>query len=168
MSDQKIAYGASVQVTISPASLATSANFAAGRASDAIVNTSNKFLDAKVAGVITVGTTPTTNTQIQIWVYASLNDTPLYPDSITGSDADKTFTSASIRNSSCRLGASIVVDSNTSNRPYPFALFSVASLFGGSLPTHWGIFITHNTAVNLNATPGNHAIYYTPEYGTVT
>jgi hypothetical protein len=39
------------------------------------------------------------------------------------------------------------------------APISVASLFGGICPQAFSVFVTHNTAVALNATAGNHAIY---------
>ena len=152
-------YAASASITISPASLATSSTRTAGVESDVISNASNLYVDALVAGKITTGTSPTVNKQIDIWVYAQLDDTPSYPDVIDGTASAETITSENVRNSAMRLAASITVDA-TSDRPYYVAPFSVAALFGGVLPQRWGLFIAHDTAVNLNSTSGNHAFSY--------
>ena len=41
------------------------------------------------------------------------------------------------------------------------ALAGVAALFGGWMPPSYVVFVTHNTAVNLDSTSGNHFIWYT-------
>ena len=56
--------------------------------------------------------------------------------------------------------AVISVTAATSDIGYAFAPFSVASRFGGVMPKYWGLFVTHNTGVNLNATGGNHVFSY--------
>ena len=58
-----------------------------------------------------------------------------------------------------KLAASLVIDS-TSNRDYFFGPVSIASLFGGSLPKFWGVFVAHDTAVALNATGAQHVLSY--------
>ena len=60
-----------------------------------------------------------------------------------------------------KLGASITVPAATSDVAYPVQPFSVAQLFGGIMPQFWGLFVAHNTGVNLNATGGNHVLNYT-------
>lgn len=165
MATFNLAYGSttdSTALTLTLASLATSSTLVTGRASTAVVNTSDLFLDALISGQITVGTTPTANTQIQIWAYAPLKivtSTVTYPDSITGTDAAKTMTSVAIKNR-LKLVDVIAVASTTSNRAFHFGPASLAHVFNGVLPTHWGVFVTHNTGVNLNATAGNHWIHY--------
>ena len=164
--DVTLSRGASAALTISLASLASSATFVAGQESTAIAS-ANPTIDYLLGGKITVGTTPTINTQIQVWVYGSVNDTPTYPDVLDGTDSVETITSAGIRNAALALAAVMDVDATTSDRAYWFAVRSVAALFGGVLPKNWGIFVTHNTGVNLNATAGNHVINYTPVFGNV-
>jgi hypothetical protein len=166
MADVKTAYGSSSALTITLASLASSSGLTAGRASTAIDNTTNKYLDYIASGKVTTGTSPTAARSILVYVYGSMNDTPDYPDGITGSDAAKTMTSADIRNSGLVLAAAITTDS-TSNRTYPIRPFSVASCFGGKLPKFWGLFVVHDTGVALHATGSNHAFYSTPVYETV-
>lgn len=167
MSNFKIEYAASSALTISPASLASDGTLLAGRESTAWDNTSNKYLDLLIAGKITTGTSPTAAKNIEIWAYGQLEDTPLYPDTITGSDSARTLTSRDILYATLRLVAAIPVDA-TSNRGYPFGPVSVAALFGGVLPKRGGIWVVHNTVAALHATGGNHAVYITPVYATVT
>lgn len=164
--DVTLKRGSSAALTITLASLATSSTFVAGRESTAI-STGEPTIDYLLAGTIMVGTTPTAGTQIQVWAYGSFSDTPTYPDTIDGSDSAETITSIGIRNAALALAAVMDVDATTSDRAYYFAPRSVAALFGGVLPKTWGIWVTHNTGVNLNATGGNHVISATPVYMNV-
>lgn len=166
MADVKIEYGSSAAYTITLASLASDSNKLAGRESTAVSNTSNKYLDYLIAGKITTGTSPTAGDVIEVWAYASLDDTPTYPDVFDGTDSNETVTSENVKFSALKLIASIAVDS-TSDRTYPFGPVSLASLYG-AVPKHHGVFVVHNTDVNLNSTGGNHSISYTPVYQTVT
>jgi hypothetical protein len=163
--DVTLKRGASAAMTITLASLATSATRVAGRESTAIP-TAEPAIDYQVGGKITTGTTPTVSTQIDIWVYGSVEDTPTYPDVLDGTDSDETFSSENMRNTAMRHLHTIVVDA-TSDRTYWFGPLSIAAVFGGQLPKHWGLFVTHSTAVNLNSTGGNHAIYYRPVYANI-
>lgn len=161
--DIKAKFGSSAAFTITLASLATDSDKTAGRESAVIDNSSNLYLDALVGGKITTGTSPTANKSIDIWVYAAIDDTPTYPDVLDGTDSDEDFSTPERRNAAVRLGATAIVTS-TSDTAYWFAPFSVAALFGGVLPKRWGLFVTHDTGVNLNSTGGNHALSYTPVY----
>lgn len=157
MSDVKIEYAADAQLTITLASLATSSTLVAGVESDAIDNTSNKYLDYLLSGKITTGTSPTDARQIEVWVAAPINDTPTWPDVLDGTGSAETFTSVGIKRASARL-AQVMDTDNTSDRTYPFTQISVAALFGGVCPAKFVVFVTHNTGVNLNSTSGNHEI----------
>lgn len=166
MSTIKNAYGSSVAHTITLASLATDSSLLTGRAGTAIDETTNLYLDEILAGFIETGTSPTVGTEIDVYVYGSLDDTPNYPDGVTGTDAGKGVTNTGILNSGFKLAASMII-SATNNIKYPFGPISVASLFGGVLPKKWGVFVVHNTGVNLNSTGGNHEVVSTPVYATV-
>jgi hypothetical protein len=165
MASVKTAYGSSAALTITLASLASSSTLVAGRASTAVSNTTNLYRDYLLAGVIRAGTTPTAG-QINVYVYGSFNDTPVYPDAITGTDAAKTITSTDIRNSGLVLIASITTDTTT-GRDYPMAARSIANCFGGVLPKNWGVWVTHSMVAALDATGGNHVLSYTGVYETV-
>ncbi len=159
MSTIKIAYAASATITISLASIATSATFVAGAESTVLDNTTNLYVDAIVGGKITVGTTPTINTQILVYVFTPIDSTPTYPDVMDGTDSTETLTSVGMGRAFLKLGAVLDVDATTSDKAYPFT-FTVAQLFGGAMPSRWSLFVAHNTGVNLNATGGNHVIKF--------
>ena len=161
MATTTINYSSNTTITCSVASVATSSTFVAGQESNEIDNTTNKYMDALVQGKITVGTTPTANTNIAIYVWGadtSLATTPI--DVLDGTDSVETLTNTGILASALKLGAIITVTATTSNVTYNFAPFSVASKFGGVMPKFWGLFVTHNTGVNLNSTSGNHAFSF--------
>lgn len=150
-------YRASSDLTISLASLASSATWVAGRESSEYDNSSNLDIDARLAGKITVGTTPTTATQIIVWVVAEQKDAT-YPDVLDGTDSAETWTNVEMRDACARVAAVINVVSTTSDLAYPFECGSIAALFGGFMPKKFVVFVAHNTGVNLNATGGNHVI----------
>jgi hypothetical protein len=166
MSDFKLAYAASSALTITLASLASDTAILVGRESTAWDNSSNKYLDLLLGGKITTGTSPTAARAIEVWAYAQVEDTPTYPDGITGSDSGRTLTSRDILFASLRLAASLTVTAN-SNVAYWMGPISIASLFGGVLPKKGGVWVAHNTVAALHATAGNHALYIQPVYATV-
>lgn len=161
MATVTVSYAAPASITISPENVASSSTWVAGVESDAISNATNLYVDALVSGFWTCGTTPTSGTAVNVYVYAQHDDTPTYQDVFDGTSSAETVTSASILAGATRLLGSIVIDSATSNRAYYLAPTSVASLFGGQLPKRWGLFIAHNSGVNSNSTSGNHGWKYT-------
>lgn len=161
MATVTISYGTPGTITISPASLATSSDFTAGRESTAVDNSTDKYVDVLVSGKVTVGTTPTANTTINVYVYAQHDDTPTYQDVFDGTDSAETVTSSGVLNGVVRLLGVLTVSATTSDRTYFLAPTSVAQIFGGIMPKRWGLFVSHNTGVNLNATAGNHEFKYT-------
>lgn len=143
-------------LTLTLAALGTNAAavYLAGQASTAVNNTTNLDLDHLLSGVITVGSVaPTVSRSINIYAYAPVSvaaGVPTYPDSITGTDAAKTMTSANVQTSALRFVASITIDA-TASRAYSFAPVSIASLFGGVLPKFWGVFVAHDTGQTLTS-----------------
>lgn len=163
MATQTINYSSNTTITIGLATtpLASSSSFIAGRESNEIDNTSNKYVDALVQGKITVGTTPTVNTYINVYVWGS--DTSLATtaiDTLDGTDSDETLTNTGVLYSALRLGAVVTIGATTSNITYDVSPFSVAQLFGGVMPKFWGLYVAHNTGTALNSTAGNHAFSY--------
>lgn len=151
-------YGSWTTITASLASLASSSTFVAGVESTVIDNSSNKFVDAQVAGFITTGTTPTVG-QIRIYGLSRLDNTPTYPDVFDGTDSAETVTSAGLGVAFLKGPIIIVMDSTTSNIDYPFT-FLLSQIFGPVIPEFWSLFIAHNTVAALNSTGGNHVIKY--------
>ena len=155
MSTVTVNYSSNTAITMDLANLGSSSTFVAGRECSEIDNTSTKYVDATVRGSISVGTTPTANTQIAVYVWGadtSLGTTAI--DTLDGTDSAETLTNVGILYA-LRLGASIQVPATTSDVAYPVLPFSVAALFGGVLPKFWGLFVAHNTGVNLRNTGVN-------------
>lgn len=152
-----LTYSAAQTLTISPASLATSATFIAGQESTEVDNTSNVYMDALVTMLITVGTTPTANTIIQPYCWGnhvSLVTTPL--DVLDGADSAESITNLGVLQSFLRAAPPGVCSAATSNVGLNM-YFSVCAVLGvPCLPPFWGIYLAHNTGVNLHATAGNH------------
>jgi hypothetical protein len=163
MATFKAVYPADSQaITITLASLASSSTFLAGAESGAISNRSTLDLDHILSGKIRVGTTPTINTQIQVWVVPLLklvSATVTYPDVMDGTASAETWTSAGVRDGSGVLVKTLSVDATTSDRDYYFGGISLAAIFG-SVPSDYVVYVTHNSGVALNATGTNHELYY--------
>lgn len=122
--------------------------------------------DVRHSGKVRVGTSPTSGTQIQIYLVPSENGTN-WPDVFTGSAGAFTNTSAGVRDGACKLAAILNVDSTTTGRDYYYD-FSAAQLFGGTLPQQYQVFVSHNTGVALDGTAGNHTWQYVPQYNHVS
>ena len=166
MASVKTSYGTPTNSSGGLTSLATSSDWTAGYEWFVIDNSSELALDYEVEGGITVGTTPTSGTQIRIYVVASYNAST-WPDVFDGTPSAETVTSAGVRDGFTTLARVLSVDSTTSNRTYYFR-FPLRSLFGGTQPKGVAVFVTHNTGVNLNSTAGNHTYAYAPEAATVS
>jgi hypothetical protein len=150
-------------LTISLASLASSSLLTGGQESNQIDNTTTKYVDALFEGFITVGTTPTINTSILIYVWGSnVSLATTAKDVLDGVDSAETLTSVGVLNGILSLAKPIAVDAATSNRRYDFGNISVAQALGlPTLPPFWGVVVIHNTGVALHATAGNHAMIFT-------
>lgn len=165
MSSIKETFGTAVTGTGGITSLGTSSTWTAGYEWYLIDNSTDLSLDRIQQGNIRVGTTPTINTEIRIYVVGSYDGTT-WPDVFDGTPSAETVTSEGVRDGFAKLAAVLRVDATTSNRDYPF-YFSLASLFGGVLPKKAVLFVAHNTGVNLNSTAGSHTYADQPVYATV-
>lgn len=152
MTTTSINYGTSTALTCTLASLATSSTTIVGRESASITNTSTLAVWYKISLRIKAGTSPTAAKQIEVWL-ADSEDGTNYDGAQTGSDAAMTHTAES--KASLKYGA-IQPTANTTGKVYNFS-FDVLILPGRKM----NLFISHNMAVNLDSTGGNHAITYT-------
>lgn len=172
MADIRVKYGTQANVGSSYAALAGLAsdntNGIAGWASQVVTNSAND-IDHIFSGKLRVNasTAPTANNTIEVWTYAQIDDTPTYPDSISGSDGLKTMTSLNVLNSALRVVTIMLVDA-VANRDYFIPATSIASLYGGVMPKRWGVWILNRTNQTLNATTTNFSLVYLPlQYQTV-
>lgn len=166
MADIKTAYGTATTGTGGVSSLATSSTWVAGYEWFVIDNSTSLALDFQIQGQITVGTTPTANTEIRIYVVASYDGTT-WPDVFDGTPSAETLTSVGVGSGFLKGPHVLFVDANTSNRAYPF-FFQLSDYVGRTMPKKAVLFVTHNTGVNLNSTDGNHTYAALPVYATST
>ena len=164
MSEIKNKYGDEILVTIALENLPTSADFLTGVQSDEI--SSDDVVDFLLHGQLTVGTSPTADTEIRIYCTGVLRNASgsdaLYPDTLNGAAGTVTFTTAAIRDAAVVLAARMEVDTTTSDQQYPFAPISVKSLFGGELPRKIVFAGTQNTAKNTNTSAAISFLALTP------
>lgn len=154
MADLKIKYGTSTGITITLASLGSSAT--AARESTAIDNTSDLYDDAMVyvACKLQAGS-PANDKAIYVFAYGSEDGTN-YTDNATGSDAAVTMR---VPTNLRLIGVISCPDSGALT--YKGGPFTVAQAFGGIMPRKWGIVVRNYTGVTFDATEGNHAKSYT-------
>lgn len=150
-----IKYATSATLTASLASLASDTNLLTGIESSVIDNTTDGYDDYMISGKVTVGTTPTTAKQIEIWAVAW--DGTAWPDVFDGTSSSETITSAEIKTNICKAVA-ILPTVATSNRTYFFTGVSLKTVFSGTVPSKVVLFVTHNTGVALDATASNHEL----------
>lgn len=151
-------YGTSNQaITVTYTSLATGS----ARASTVVDNTTNKFPEALVAGIIKSGASSTSATgYVNIYAYGTADGGSHYTEGATGSDAAITLTSPTNLK---RIGIVNVVVNAIS---YQFGPFSVAKAFDGVLPDHWGIVVENQCGSTLDASVGS--IWYQGVEGSYT
>ena len=151
-------FSAVVTMTITLTGLATDANLLAGRQSTLVdQKDTDDAIDCLVGGKVTTGTTPTTAKQIEVWAIGTADDAT-FSGGAGASDAGFTPTG---EKTLLKL-LTIIPTDGTSDHVYEWGPFSVAQAFGGVIPAQWGVYIVHNTAVNLNATAANHFVKYMP------
>jgi hypothetical protein len=152
----KPSYGAAVALTTTVSGLTTDSNLLKGRFTTVVDNSSALAVDALVGGTLLPIATVTANTVIEIWVAASWDGGTTYLGNQSPTDAEYTFTTVGMKRG-MKLGAVIDVTSATAYT-YTF-MFSVAQACGGTMPSHWALFFTHNCS-NTGLTQG--ALKYTP------
>lgn len=145
-----IVYTARATVTITLASLAN----ASMRQSAEVSNSSAKYVDVIIAGKITTGTSPTNNNSITVFAYGG--DGTIRSGGASGTDS--AYTPAG-EDAQLKVLAVIPVTA-TSNQTYEFYIGGLAQFFGNAMPEKWGIIVSNDSGVALNATGSNHEIAY--------
>lgn len=154
MADVKLAFAASSNLTVTNlASIATSADWTAGWTSGTIDNSSNLYSDYLLTAKLTVASSGLSAAQIQIRIYAELDDSN-YPDIFSagteGTEGTATIHDTATRDNSLVL-AKVLTTDTTASQVYSAGPISVASLFGGVCPRKFCVFISHSTGANLAA-----------------
>jgi hypothetical protein len=156
-------WGTTVIGTGGITSLASSATWVAGYSWFAVDCTSFDCLDVQISGKIRVGTTPTVNTLIRMFLVAS-HDGTNWPTAFSATPGAVTVASQGVRKGFMKSVCDLFVDATTSDRDYDFD-FTALQGFGPVLPRKFVCWVSHNCVAALNGTGGNHTYRYTPIYG---
>jgi hypothetical protein len=147
--DIKQVFGTSTGITITLASLASSAT--AGRESAAVDNSSNLYVDALVTVTIDLAAGAPANDQA-VYVYAAASeDGTTYTDNATGSDAAITLRTPT------NLRVIGIINTPVDGAVYT-QVMSVAQAFGGILPRKWSIVVRNYSGQAFHSS-GNSASY---------
>lgn len=163
-------YGTAGTFTKALASLASDTNLLAGWQTATIDNTtggSAPYDDYVLGGKIKVGTSPTSGKQIEVWAFCSVDTSSTMVDAFGTTSALRSAQTANQKPMEMRNVATMVLDTGTTGVTYYFAGVSLRSLFG-SVPAQFGLWVVHNTGVNLDSTEASHALYYVPVEGQYT
>lgn len=144
--------GSATGITITLASLAsvgTPPNVA-GRQSTLVDNTSNLYVGAKVYLKIKLGTSPTANTLIYVYLI-QYDNSAVEDDGAGASDAGLTVINAPL------LGT--ILNVSTSTGTVVYGIFDTTKIVD-SLGPKWGIAVVNTTGASLDSTEGNHTKNY--------
>lgn len=160
-------YNASSSLTVTNLhSLASDQTLIAGWFSASTSNLVNKYLDYYYGFTFTTHASNRQAGFINIYVVSSLNDTPTWPATATGTlgtEGAGSFVDTEERDSLCTLIKSIPVDTSAS-AIMPVPQFSICTAMGLMMPpTHHCLFITQNCATTTAAglAAAGSAIYQT-------
>lgn len=145
--------GTKTNLTITLNSLAASATV--GRQSTVVDNTVNNALDVQVQGTINVGTV-SGNKQILFYIAGSFDGGTTY-SLANGTNTIGATDAAFTRADPADKPPAHVLPVPTSSISYSFD-FSVAQVFGGSMPDHWALCVFADDGATL-ASSGNAAWY---------
>lgn len=166
MANVKVSYGTSSALTQTNLDgLAASATHVAGWESAEIDNTTNLFIDYRIAAKIQVESAGLAAGQIRLYLVGPLDDTT-WPDVFDGTESAETVTDTEVRDAICRLGAITETDT-TASRTYYLECPSVRAVFGGNLPKKFVVFITQSTTTTLETTGDPNQVYLTGVFETV-
>lgn len=126
------------------------------RASTAVVNTSNLFLDCLVQIKIDTADVGAPDGDMNCLVYAfgTADDGTTYSAGATGTDADHGAVAGQLLTNAHLMG---IIHVDAQNETFESDVFSVASAFGGIVPAKWGIIVKNQVGQALGA--GSAAFY---------
>jgi hypothetical protein len=161
-------WGTTGTVTHGIASLATSSSKLVGWETNELdISSLGAVTDVVFNVKITTGTSPTTAKSIEVWAIPCLADLT-YPGVFDGTSSAETIASAEEKNAVCRYLLASFNTNASSNIAYEATGISLLGTGMISIPKKIVLFVTHDTAVNLNSTAGNHVFGYVPIYENVS
>src|SRR5580700_9781428 len=127
------------------------------RASTAVDNTSNTFIDALAAVKIKTAASSTSSTgYVDVYAFGTSDGGSDYSGGASGTDGAYSGQLSAL----FKLGRIAAVANSTT---YVGGPWSVAAAFGGTLPDHWGIAVDNESGATLDASVGS--AWYQGVYG---
>ncbi len=145
--------GSAALVSTALQSLASSGNLLGAWSSAVVDNTSNLSDDEVITWTIKAGTSPSNGAIAECWLWEILDDTPTYPDTITGSEGTFSWTSLNVKQAGAFKFAGQFVFDATSSRLYSNSC-RLSQVFGLAIPKKWGAIFVQSSTVAL-ASSGN-------------
>ena len=150
MADIKTKYSSAASITVSIASLADHAE----RQSDVVDNSTSLYLDAHVQLKVKTGSSVSGDKAVYVYAYGTTDSSGLgYSGGASGSDSAFGGTLENTR----LIG---VISTPASGTSYESDIISVATGFGGTLPSKWGIIVENRSGSALDSTESNHVKRY--------
>lgn len=140
MPTQSPTYGSLVTHTITITGLASDTTLLVGREGTAIDQKDTDDADDALVGGQIAFTSPTLQTGVSIFAYASYDDTN-FTGGCTGTDSARTVTDSN--KATMRLICNVWAFSGSSK----WGPFSLNKLFQGVIPVRWGIWLVHAAGV---------------------
>jgi len=152
MASVKIAYSASAGLTVTNLhSVGNSTTHVSGWESDVMDNTTNLYLDHLISGKFTVASAGLAVGEIRVWVVPMLDDST-WPGGFDGVESAET---TPLDDANGTVAGAVLLwacaTDTTASQVYYMRQSSVASLFGGSLPRKYVLFVTQNTNAALES-----------------
>ena len=134
-----------------------------GRASTAVDNTTNQFVDALVTAKLKTAAGGVSGSgYATVYAYGTTDGGASYTEGATGTDAGLTLTQPA------NARAIAVINLVGLATTYIAGPFSVAKAFDGILPDHWGIIVVNSSGAALDAVAASHSITYQGVEGQYT
>ena len=173
--DIKLKYVSTVTVTTTNlvSACTNTATWVTGWTSNTYTNNANCYIDYLYSGQFTLAAASAAAGQINVYVVSSLNDTPTWTATSSGtlgteSATPVVFADTARRDSICRLLCSITTTATTGGI-FTFPQTGIANLFGGMVPTQHCLWVTANVNTSTNANfQATCAIYQEPVYAQYT
>ncbi len=142
-------YAAGSTLTWDMTNPASDANLLAGRQSVGVDNeTTDRFIDIILGGAFTLHASTAAIGVIEVYGYGSWDGGSAFTADCTGSDGDLTLT-ATVK--SLLHLITIIEVAAVNSEVYSWGPYSLAQVFGGKIPSDWGLWGVHNSGGALAA-----------------
>ncbi len=161
MATLSISYATATIYGFTASAVTSDTNLATGRSGTPFSNATTLYVDVEISGTFKTATSLTLNTYIEVYLAAAMygNASQLTANCPTSEAA---FTPG-VEKSLLQLVTTVAVTSTatTAERQYDWGPYSIASLYGGTLPSHFNWVVFQNTGQPLaTSTATSHTVAY--------